>query len=249
MNTLRLKSRIVGSPLEPIFRGARIAIKERRANLEVADVILEDRRLPEILARLLKPSSNIIDVGGHIGSFISPARQIAPQGKHTIIEASPTKASWLRSKFPDCRVENVAVSDREGSALFYEDPNRPGFSRLTTETGPHSYEVKTTTLDNLSLGQVDLLKIDVEGFELQVLKGAAATIEESRPPIIFECGCDEGGIHDRRALFDHFESIDYAVHSFVDFLYNKGPLSFDEFRKCGVWPFRAFNFVATPHRA
>jgi hypothetical protein len=48
-------------------------------------------------------------------------------------------------------------------------------------------------------------------------------------------------------LFDHITGVmNYDVFTFGDFLHDKGPLGFDEFRKCGIYPFRAFNFVALP---
>jgi hypothetical protein len=38
----------------------------------------------------------------------------------------------------------------------------------------------------------------------------------------------------------------YGVYAYGDFLFDKGPLTPDEFRKTGLYPFRAFNFVALP---
>lgn len=239
-----MKSRIVGSPVEPAIRWLRRFISERACNPGLAEVVLEDRRLPTVLSRLLKPSSNIVDVGGHLGSFLSLARQFAPNGRHTIIEASKTKASWLKDRFPECRVECIGVSDKIGTSLFHEDPVNPGFSRLTNAAGPDRIEINTTTLDSLDLGCVHLLKLDIEGAELPALRGASELMRVSAPAVIFECGADSNGNFDRRALFDHFQSIGYDIYTFVDFLFDKGPLSFDEFRKCGIYPFRAFNFVA-----
>ncbi|MFX7071531.1 hypothetical protein ABTI09_19765, partial [Acinetobacter baumannii] len=66
-------------------------------------------------------------------------------------------------------------------------------------------------------------------------------------PFVFECGAVTNEGLDRAALFDHLTSVmTYDVFTFGDFLYRKGPLSADEFRKCGIYPFRAFNFVALP---
>lgn len=229
------------------MRWLRKVVSERSTNLEMAEVTLEERRLPVVLSRLLSRSSNIVDVGGHIGSFTSLARQFAPDGKHTIIEASATKAAWLRKHFPDCRVESVAVSDRIGIAMFHEDAERPGYSKLAEESGPNRSEVRTVTLDSLNLGKVDLLKLDIEGAELAALRGAARLVQESRPAIIFECGPEAIKGLDRSGLFELVtKEMRYDIFTFADFLYNKGPLGFDDYRKCGIYPFRAFNFVALP---
>ena len=42
------------------------------------------------------------------------------------------------------------------------------------------------------------------------------------------------------------EVLSYDLFTFGDFLYGKEALTFSEFRKCGLYPFRAFNFVALP---
>ncbi len=213
---------------------------------------MEDKYLPKVLERLLSPSSNILDIGCHIGSFLSLAGGIARQGNHVAVEASPTKAQWLVKKFPNVRVEQVAISDQVGSATFEENIRRPGYSRLqgsNPSTDPVvRYDVDVTTLDNLAIPhRVDFVKIDIEGAELAAFRGGAKFIEANRPPIIFECGADDNIGLDRMGLFHHVtQKMGYNVFTFGDYLYTKGPLSADEFRKCGMYPYRAFNFVALP---
>jgi FkbM family methyltransferase len=187
---------------------------------------------------------------------------MAPAGKHVAIEVSPSKAKWLTKKFPHVRIEQIAISDSSGSAIFEENINNPGFSRLqsgrpSTER-VHRYEVRVTTIDSLNFSdRVNVLKVDIEGHELAAFKGAVELVRRDHPAIIFECGA-EPSTHvgstryqhpglDRRQLFAFVtEQLGYDVLTFTDFIFNKGPLSYDEFRKCGLYPFRAFNFVALP---
>jgi FkbM family methyltransferase len=214
------------------------------------EVYQEERFLPNVLKRLLTPNSNVLDVGCHIGSFISLAAGIAREGHHTVIEPSPEKAALLTKKFPSIRVEQVAVSDAIGTANFEENLTRSGYSKLADgqRSGDETttYQVKVVTLDALNLGKVDFVKIDIEGAELSALKGAPKFIEANRPKLIFECGAAEPRL-DRMALFDYVtDDLSYDVFTYAEFLYEKGPLGRDEFRKCGIYPFRAFNFVALP---
>jgi FkbM family methyltransferase len=253
VNALQLKSMLVGSPFEGLAKNAQwlMGVRHRIKHPEMWEIYQEERLLPLILERLLTRSSNVLDVGSHIGSFLSLASAIAIDGKHVAIDASPTKASRLVSKFSKARIEAVAISDHVGTAMFEENLKNPGFSKLADghddDDPVKSYEVPLTTLDALGLGKIDLMKIDVEGAELVAFKGGRAFIESNRPKIIFECGTAYKAGLDRFALYDYLtEEMSYQIFLFTDFLYDKGPLGRDEFRKCGIYPFRAFNFVALP---
>jgi FkbM family methyltransferase len=252
--SLLVKSRIVGTPLEDLAKDWRwlLSTRQRAKHPELWELYLEEKRLPAVLKKLLEPTSCGVDVGAHIGSFLSLLVRYAPQGYHTAIEPSATKSRWLERKFPAVTVMPVAVSNENGNAVFEEDQARPGYSRLRGEAASRDalcYEVETRRLDDLCIKRVDLLKLDVEGAELLALRGATQLINSWRPAILFECGSEYAPEKiNRRDLYHHLnEVLGYDVFSFTDFLFReKGALSFDEFRKCGIYPFRAFNFVALP---
>lgn len=253
MISLQLKSMFVASPVEGLAKRLQWAMsaRQRTRHPELWGIYEEGKLFPMVLRRLLESASRTLDVGAHIGSFLSEAMTISPEGHHAAIEASPTKAAWLEKKFPRARIYPVAVSDHTGTATFEENLRNPGFSKLADGHGSgdpvDSYKVNVTTLDALDLGKVDLMKIDIEGAELAAFKGGEAFIARNRPKIILECGTAYNAGLDRFALYDHLTELGYQVFSFSDFLYDKGPLSRDEFRKCGLYPFRAFNFVALPN--
>jgi FkbM family methyltransferase len=251
-----LKAFIVGTPLEAAALRLRwlLSFPQRYRHPELWGIYLEEAHLPQVLRKLLKPDSCAVDVGAHIGSFTSLLLQTSPNGRHVAVEASPSKGAWLRKRFPGVDVRSVAVSDSDGTAMFQEDIRLSGFSRLSAETtNDHciSYNVETRRLDSILSGrEVDLIKIDVEGLELSVLHGATETIKRCRPPIIFECGAEyalrDQGVS-RRALYDFLtRELNYSISTFADFIFDKGGMEFDEFRRCGLYPFLAFNFVGLP---
>ena len=193
-----------------------------------------------MLKTLLKPNDSVADVGCHIGSFLSLAMRYAPNGRHIAFEASPTKAVLLKRKFRTAEIIAKAVSDHAGTVRFIEDAAHSG----TSHVGEGGKLIEACTLDEVLTGRpVDLLKLDIEGHEFAALQGGLAFLKSRKPPIIFECGPVAITPH-REAMFDLLASLGYGVMTFSDFLYKRGPMQYDEFRRCGIYPFRAMNYVA-----
>jgi FkbM family methyltransferase len=250
---LRLKSSIIGTPLEATAMRVRWAanIGQRMRHPELWGIYSEELWLPRILKRLLTRSSCVADVGCHIGSFLSLALKYAPEGQHIAFEPSPLRSSMVKRRFPNVEVLTVAVGEANGTASFAEDLQRPGYSHIKRNTVANSatYIVNVCRLDDILLQRprLDLIKLDIEGGELSALRGAKEVISKWRPPILFECGSEysahETGL-DRKALFDLLTESGYAIATYVYFAFEKGKMGFDEFYRCGLYPFRAFNFVA-----
>jgi FkbM family methyltransferase len=249
---LRLKAALVGSPLEPIAVAARrlLDVPKRLRHPELRDLHNEERLLPAVLSKLLKRNSNTVDVGCHIGSVLSAICKIAPDGSHVAIEPTPAKADWLKRRFPKVTVHQVAVGDIEGSAVFEEDRVNPGYSKLQGNAPASGdiarYTVTIRRLDDIVSGHIDLMKIDTEGHELFALKGAQRIIRDSWPAIIFERGSEyEQEKTPRIDLFNLFQESGYSIRTTSGFLQNQDSLDFASFERCGLYPFKAFNFVAT----
>ena len=255
---LLLKSRLVGTPAERFGKRLRwlLGAGHRLRHPELWELYLEELRLPLILRKLLTDSSCGVDVGSHLGSFLSLLTTIAPNGRHIAFEPIISKSNSIKKRFPQAEVFSFAVGREAGSARFEEDLAQSGYSGL--QQRPRSsaqisaYDVKTCTLDDIlsDKGRIDLIKLDVEGGELAALEGARRIIQAWHPSLIFECG-SEYFLHanklDRRHLYDLIvDEFDYDIFCFGDFLFNKGNMAFDEFRKCGLYPFRAFNFIGLP---
>lgn len=147
-----------------------------------------------ILAATLRSASTFVDVGANVGRWTAEAVRCAPAGRHMAFEPSPAVMETLRRRFPQVDVRAVALADEGGTADFCYFERMPGWSglRQRPEVDPR---VGHPTWITVALSRLDdeigdlspaLIKIDVEGNELAVLRGGAATIARTRPVVVFE---------------------------------------------------------------
>jgi FkbM family methyltransferase len=158
-----------------------------------------DRQTIAIMERSLRSDSGCVDVGCHSGSILGEIVRIAPNGHHYAFEPLPCIFDELRQRFarlPNVELFNLALSDSPGPASFQHVVTNPGYSGLRRRRYDRPNErvveitVEKATLDDLvpASRRVDFLKVDVEGAELEVLRGAIRTIQRNRPFIVFEHG-------------------------------------------------------------
>ena len=151
----------------------------------------------EIMKKYLQKASNCIDIGAHVGFFTDETLSIAPEDGHYAFEPIPELAKLLKKKYANkVKVYDIALSDRKGMTVFKFVESNPGYSGLKERKYDRPNEivkdivVKTDLLDEIipSGEKIDFIKIDVEGAELQVLKGGMELIRRNKPVIIFEHG-------------------------------------------------------------
>jgi len=130
----------------------------------------------------------VFDIGAYVGdTALWFSKAVGPQGKVFAFEPEPRNFEKLKANLERNKVTNViplklALSENEEEMQV---SSAAGLS-LITQTGT-GLSVKVTTIDNLveanKLPRVDFIKMDVEGHELKVLKGAQETIENFKPSL------------------------------------------------------------------
>lgn len=250
--TLWLKSQLIRTPLEPVVNGARnvLTLATRWRHPELRELHREHFTVIEALKRLLRSDANCVDVGCHLGSMLKLFLKLAPRGRHHAFEPSPMKAAWLARRFPEVSVHAVALTDTEGEVTFYEQPSRSGFSGLA-KGSEDAIEVRVPAMQLGSAipdANVDLVKIDVEGAELLVLRGALQVLERSQPVIVFESTPTASSRfgYGPADLHAFYRDQGYHVYHFADWLAGKGELDLESFLACHRYPFRAMNYLALP---
>ena len=149
-----------------------------------------------IMRRVMAPDANGVDVGAFEGALTRPMVEIAPRGRHIAVEPQPSYAATLREEFPQVRVLELALGENPGTADFIEALDSPARSGLKKQEYPTAHErtktisVRVARLDDLVSADTPIafIKIDVEGAEYMVLRGAVKTIRRDRPVIAFEYG-------------------------------------------------------------
>ncbi|MBI5217762.1 MAG: FkbM family methyltransferase [Bacteroidia bacterium] len=157
-----------------------------------------DRLTYNIMKKVIKPGSNCIDIGCHKGEMLDLMLKFSPQGMHYAFEPIPEMFHALVEKYSktNCRIFKIGLSDSKGEADFHYVVNAPAYSGFrkrryaVKKVEISKIIVKKDRLDNILPKdlKISFVKIDVEGAELEVLKGGIETIRRCRPVIIFEHG-------------------------------------------------------------
>lgn len=156
----------------------------------------------EQLISLAKDKKMIFDVGVNIGLTLLNFAKVCPNG--VIIGFEPDSKNFLKAKknlklnnFDNVTVINKGLGDKPAKMkLFRVNENNAGMNRVLSDSASKNNanlifnEVEIITLDNFiqekDIAQIDLIKIDVEGFELKVLNGAEQLMRKHLPILFIE---------------------------------------------------------------
>jgi FkbM family methyltransferase len=219
-----------------------LAIHDYQMTLDTADaglsralILFGTREMDHkvMLERIVKPSMMIFDIGGNIGYYpLMELSLLGGTGKMVIVEPSPSNVELLQKNlqlngYNDVPVLQAAVSDKAGEREFFlsEQSNlgtfHPVGSGSETLTG-ETVDVETVTVPMLAkkFGAPDLIRMDVEGHEVEVLNGMVSDVRAGKyaPMVIFETHLTRyGEEHDMasalRALFNLGYSVSLAASS------------------------------------
>jgi FkbM family methyltransferase len=175
----------------------------------------------QFLLRYVKKDDVCLDVGANIGyyTFLFSSR-----AQHVIsVEPIAPNVDLIRlsasiNRISNIRVISAAVAGTEGEADFFESDD----TGLSSVAFPHveqilneknlvpskpCYKVPTVTIDSLHLPKLDIVKMDIEGYEYFALQGMAQTLESLRPRLLM--------IELAESLLNRFGSSIDAVISFL----------------------------------
>lgn len=179
----------------------------------------EDPEIVKTFCSWLKPDTVFYDLGGNVGFHALLANRFISTGKIFSFEPVPfIRAIFeqhieLNKKFiqhKNISILPFAISDHEKEIVFSNDPNqRDGNTYIKSAenfvNADQRIEVKCFSIDELLLqgyAAPDIIKIDVEGAELDVLKGAINTLKQYKPHVLLAThNCHLPGIKDQCVNF------------------------------------------------
>ena len=146
----------------------------------------------------LKPGMTVLDIGAHHGFYtLLASKKVGHEGRVIAFEPSPREKRKLLwhiklNHYKNVKVEDVALGNKEGNVEFFVVQGRDtGCNSLLPPkvTEPtRVVEVRVIKLDNYlkdhRIDHVDFIKMDVEGAELSVLKGATGLLQHKPRPVI-----------------------------------------------------------------
>lgn len=142
-----------------------------------------------------QPGDTVIDAGAFIGRHtLAYAREVGPTGRVIAIEPHPANFQILQRNVQANRYQNITCV--QGALSNHTGQGRLAYDRETSTSALSSRQTRTVPvrvcrlddlLSELQVSQVDLMKVDVEGAELEVLQGGTSTLSsEHRPRLIIE---------------------------------------------------------------
>jgi FkbM family methyltransferase len=193
-----------------------------------------------LMREVLRPGDVFVDAGANLGLMtIHASALVGSEGAVVAFEPSPQICQSLRQNVAlnactNVEVHEVALGERSGNAIFYA---RPGINIAsgTLVASPDSLaqtqvpvRALTDSLDPRHRNRLRLIKIDVEGYELPVLRGSLALLTGSpRPILCVEFGEDSQGSGQQAAHMGFME----AIGGYEPFVF-----AGSKFSKCALIP-------------
>ena len=172
-----------------------------------------ESHIAKLLDRYTAPNTNAIDIGAFIGTHTLTLSDSVKNGKVYSFEPQPwayeaIKSSLKKNKITNVILKNLGVSDKKNMIKFCSDST--GGSTICHEKNKklekwkYVYNIDIISIDSLKLKNVSMIKIDVEGHELNVLRGLKNTIKINKPNIIIEVWNKKGKREDFKKLINDY---------------------------------------------
>lgn len=167
--------------------------------------------MQEAFRKLVKPGFTVYDIGANVGFHtLLLSHLVGPKGQVIAFEPNPRNRVSIQRQIEVNEVKNIrvmdcALADEDGEAFLNTSiSSSQGF---VADKGQFGIVLRKLDSLELNLPAPNLLKIDVEGFEARVVRGALETIRKNLPIVI----CDQNDEETKPSLVDVLSGLNYEV--------------------------------------
>ena len=175
------------------FAGGKIYLNIHESHMMFARALgMYEPDKSHVISTLFKPGMTFIDIGANKGDFsLIAAKIVGNEGKVLSFEPEPDNCRWIRksiemNNYTNIQLFDLALGSSNGEATLYIGEKSGWHSLVPNQAGRGMGEIEVTTrtldslLDEINNPDIDLIKIDVEGAEMEVLNGARETLSSNK---------------------------------------------------------------------
>jgi len=211
----------------PLFFGGRMnVITGELVSAFLINFSYSETALTALMLKLISKDNVILDIGTHFGyEALLSSKLVGENGSVICFEPNPAAFQIASKNFKrksNIRLINSAIGDFDGTIKMQNRPiAESAFNSISVDNnGKNLIDVSIVTLDNQFKDrnyQINYIKCDVEGFELEVLKGGTRILKEDKPILVLEVDMpteNEGSNKRADELTEFLSKFDYEGYSF-----------------------------------
>lgn len=216
----------ISSRLDSIVENADAIQEEGAGPLPFGENILWESAIQICAKDCASPTSVVLDIGGNVGGLAVAFARMAPQGRVYTFEPNPELWETIRLTLTANGSDNaihlpLACFSESGRVLeFFSEPGlyKAGSSLVRAHPEARRFQVATISVDDFCEANElspSLIKIDVEGAEIHVLRSARRTIKRNKPAFILEyLTIPEPGVDDPLVLLEELGYVFFDVNTY-----------------------------------
>lgn len=201
------------------YHGGKIFLNLRESQMMRARALgIYEYKKMKLFKKLVKPNMTILDIGVNKGYFsLLSAKLMKDKGNILSFEPDPDNCKWIKksiaaNNYKSIRLFQIALFNKNGKKTFFKGA-KSGHHSLIKNSGLGSTTIQTQKLDDFideeNITKINLIKIDVEGADIEVLEGAQKLLKNQSPKLIID-------IHkiDRKKFFNLLENLSYNIFDY-----------------------------------